>query len=120
MRIRILLLISALAGIAPAHASTVSIASGRKLVVDGQPYSIKGVNYSPTPVGFTLALPGLNCAGPFHWWTDRQTYMADFPQIRALGANTIRTFDLMNSTPTAAQVREALDAAQANGLKVIM
>src|SRR5947209_7157294 len=84
--------------------------SGRKLIVNGQAFTIKGVNYSPTPVGYSVGGAGVGCLGQYHWWTDRATYVADFPQIHSLGANTLRTFDLMNSTPTASQVLQALDS----------
>src|SRR5258708_7773421 len=75
------------------HAAVVTV-SGRKLLVNGQAFSIQGVNYSPTPVGFTLTLPSGGCTGPYQWWTNRPTYVADFPLIHKLGANTIRTFNL--------------------------
>jgi hypothetical protein len=106
--------------VAPAlHAATVTT-NGRQLVVNGQAFTVKGVNYSPAPVGYSVAGAGTNCLGPYHWWLDRNTYMADFPQIHHMGANTIRTFDLMNSAGSTSQVLQALDAAQANGLYVIM
>jgi hypothetical protein len=104
---------------ASAAAIVVSV-SGRKLLVTGQPFTIQGVNYSPTPVGETLGNPANGCLGPYQWWTDRATYVADFPLIAKMGANTIRTFDVMNSGSTSAQVLQALDAAQANHLHVVM
>jgi len=100
-------------------AATVTV-SARKLLVNGQAFSVQGVNYSPVPVGQTVENPSANCSGPYHWWTDRPTYVADFPLIQKLGANTIRTFDLMNSGQTSASVLQALDQAQANHLYVVM
>lgn len=94
--------------------------NGRKLLVNGQAYTVQGVNYSPTPYGRTLAQTSNGCIGGYQWWTDRPTYVADFPLIARMGANTLRTFDLMNSTLTVANVLQALDAAHAQGLKVIM
>src|SRR4051812_4960872 len=93
------------------HATTVTT-SGRQLIVNGQPFTVKGVNYSPAPAGHSVSGAGTNCIGPYQWWTDRPTYLADFPQILTLGANPIRTYGLMNSTGTSTQVLQALDAAQ--------
>jgi hypothetical protein len=121
MRIRPLLLASLSSAliVSSLQAATVTT-SGRQLIVNGQAFTVKGVNYSPAPIGYSVAGSGINCLGPYHWWLDRPTYIADFPQIHSLGANTIRTFDLMNSTATTTQVLQTLDAAQANGLYVIM
>jgi len=104
------------------YGTTVTVNSSKQLLVNGQPFTVKGVNYSPTPVGYTGAggTPPTDCLGQYFWWTDRPTYIADFPLIHRMGANTIRTFNMMNSATTAAQVRQALDVAQANGLYVIM
>lgn len=113
------LLGAALSSSAFGAASQVTI-QGRRLLVDGTPYTIQGVNYSPVPYGRTVALTSNGCVGLYTWWTDRPAYIADFPLIARMGANTIRTFDLMNSTGTSASVLQALDAAHANGLKVVM
>jgi hypothetical protein len=101
------------------NAVTVTV-NGRQLLVDGQAFTVKGVNYSPAPVGYQVGNAAAGCIGPYQWWLDRPTYIADFPLIRRMGANTIRTYDLMNSTATAAQVLQALDEAQRNNLYVIM
>ena len=119
MKLKYVLLLSLLCGAASLRAATVTT-SGRQLLVDGQAFTVKGVNYSPTPVGYQIGGSGTNCLGPYRWWVDRPTYIADFPLIRRLGANTIRTFDLMNSPSTTAQALQALDEAQRNGLYVIM
>jgi len=95
--------------------------SGRQLVVNGQTFSIKGVNYSPIPEGSAGdGTPG--CLDDSQWWTNQATYVADFPLIHQLGANTIRTYSTMNdvSAGNIALVRAMLDKAQANGLYVIM
>lgn len=94
--------------------------SGRQILINGQAFNVRGVSYSPTPVGSTLTGGGGSCIGGYTWWTDRPTYVADFPLIQRLGANTIRTYNLMNSASTRAQVIQALDEAQARGLYVIM
>jgi len=48
--------------------------SGRQLLVNGQPFVVKGVDYSPTPIGRTLT-PELGCNNSlYEWWTiDRPT-----------------------------------------------
>src|SRR3982751_362288 len=78
--------------LAVASEAVTSSRSGRQLLVNGQAFTVQGVNYSPIPLGYTAELSGPNCIGPYHWWQDRPTYVADFPHIRRLGANTIRTF----------------------------
>lgn len=102
-----------------AAASIVTV-SGRKLLVNGQTFSIQGVSYSPTPTGNTLILTGGSCAGSYTWWTDRSAYVADFPLIQRLGANTIRDYSALNSASSRAQVLQALDEAHAHNLYVIM
>jgi hypothetical protein len=82
------------------------IENGFRLLVNGQPFVIRGVCYSPTPVGKSPATG-------YNWWVDPETYLNDFPLIREMGANTIRTYG-SNAT------REALDYAYVNGLYVIM
>jgi hypothetical protein len=103
-------------------APTLVTVSGRQLLVDGTPFTVKGVNYSPTPVGSSVAGASGGCTGPYQWWTDQAIYNADFPLIKRMGANTIRAYAILNDTsPTAVlQVRAMLDAAEANGLYVIM
>jgi hypothetical protein len=95
--------------------------SGRKLLLNGQPFSIQGVDYSPTPVGNTVQNPSSNCSpGNYQWWTDRPAYVADFPLIHRMGANTIRTYALLNTNSQVSQVLQVLDQAQANNLYVVM
>ncbi|MFR9800315.1 discoidin domain-containing protein [Streptomyces sp. MS06] len=62
-----------------------------RLTVGGQPYTVKGVTWGPAN-------------------SDAATYL---PDVRAMGANTIRTWGTDGSTAT------LLDAAAANGLHVI-
>lgn len=107
------------AALCSAAATSVSV-SGRQILVGGQAFAVRGVSYSPTPVGQTLTSGGGGCIGSYTWWTDRPTYVADFPLIERMGANTIRTYNLMNSAATRAQVLQALDEAYARHLYVIM
>lgn len=103
-------------------APTVVTVSGRQLLVSGQPFTVQGVDYSPVPVGATVANTSGSCAGGYQWWGDPATYSADFPLIKAMGANTIRVYGILNDTSTVniLQVRAALDKAQQQGLYVIM
>lgn len=81
--------------------------SGRRLLVDGSVYVVRGVNFSPTPAG----------AGPntgYSLFTDTQSWTNDFKLIKAMGANTIRLQDATDAT------QGFLDAASASGLKVVM
>src|SRR5207249_2672879 len=66
--------------------------SGRQLLVAGQPFTVQGVDYSPYPVGTTAQASSLNCVGPYFWWADRSSYIADFPLIKKMGANTVRAY----------------------------
>lgn len=76
----------------------VRIVNGQ-LVVNGQPFFIKGVGYNPIPIGRSYA---------YGFSGDREIYSRDFPLIRAMGANTIRTWSKVTST-------DFLDAAYNNG-----
>ncbi len=81
----------------------------KRLLVDGQAFTMKGVNYSPTRPGSRPGSPS-----NYNFFADAQVYNNDFPLLKTLGANTIRTFDARNATTA------ALDAAFNNGLYVIM
>jgi hypothetical protein len=87
-------------------ATTVRV-QGRQLLVNGNAFSVQGVAYSPTPVGSRIP--------NYVFWTDStQPYSTDFPLLKAMGANTIRTYDARQAT------KAALDAAGSNNLYVIM
>lgn len=77
-----------------------------QLLVHGEPFTIKGVVYNPWPVGW---MPP-----PDRWWNENDIWDLDFPMIKEMGANTIRTYKASDAT------EEALDAAYNNGLYVIM
>ncbi len=104
-----------------AAAPTLVTVSGRQLLVDGQAFTVQGVNYSPVTVGATLGTPTASCIA-YAWWEDQAAYTIDFPLIKRMGANTIRAYGILNDTsPSAvAQVRAALDEAYEQGLFVIM
>ena len=94
-------------------AATPVTVSGRQLLVNGQAFTVHGVSYSPTPTNATVAGSGNGCLGGYQWWANRSVYVADFPLIARLGANTIRTYNILNSGADSAQVRLALDSARA-------
>jgi len=78
---------------------------GRKLLVDGAQFNIKGVDYSPVPVG-----------SDWHYdWADVPSiYNSDLPLIRSMGANTVRTYQENNIS------QAFLDSAYQNGIYVIV
>lgn len=77
---------------------------GKGLYVNDRPFVIKGVCYEPTPVGYTYT---------YAWEHNEDIYKMDFPLIKAMGANCIRTYDHFTT-------EKVLDTAYENGLYVIM
>jgi len=68
----------------------VQILSGG-LLVDREPFAIKGVSYSPIPVGVDpQATPPY---GDYFTSNYRSIYERDLPLLRDMGANTIRVWD---------------------------
>jgi hypothetical protein len=89
---------------------------GRKLYVNNQLFYIKGICYSPTPIGQT---PEYGNYTPF----SRQIAERDLPLIKSIGANSIRTwnrFDLNKNAQNQRQItRELLDfGVNPNNIKV--
>lgn len=74
--------------------------SGRQILVNGEPFLIKGVGYQPTPIG------------EYPWscdiYSNPQIYNRDLPLLREMGCNVIRTWDRVTSY-------EFLDACWNNG-----
>ncbi len=77
---------------------------GKQLYVNDKPFMVKGVCYSGVPVGKDYT---------YEWEYDRQDHATDFPLIKAMGANCIRTYGSFNQP-------YALDAAYQHGLYVII
>lgn len=77
---------------------------GRQLFVDDNLFTVKGVCYSPTPVGEYHT---------YDWSSYPDNYGKDFALLRAMGCNTIKIY----KPPT--QIA-AMDAAYLNGIYVIM
>ncbi|MFH1282926.1 MAG: glycoside hydrolase family 2 TIM barrel-domain containing protein [bacterium] len=83
---------------------------GYRLIVNGQPFTVKGVNYSPVPPGFTFG---------YDWANNPDIYETDFNLIKVMGANSIRLF----ADPYPAQTGgpfPALDVLYELGLFVII
>ena len=78
--------------------------SGNTLLVDGEPFIIKGVCYQPVLVGYV----------PWEYdvYSDPDVYNRDLPILRDMGANTLRTYAKVTST-------EFLDACYNNGVNPI-
>ena len=104
-----LLAASALFGSVQALNVTVS---GRQILVDGAPWFSKGICYSPTPTGSDASLDapyGDYQIDEYEWMWER-----DFALMKAMGANTIRTY-AWNVTYNHTKF---LDKAHENGLMV--
>lgn len=87
-----------------AHSGASSVqVNGRQMTVNGEPFVVNGVAYSPISIGE-------NFVGSFRDRPDR--YNVDFPLMAAAGVNTIRVYNSFLTTGL-------LDAAWANGLFVI-
>jgi hypothetical protein len=88
--------------VSQAGASSVQV-QGRQLLVNGKPFVVNGMAYSPLSIGE-------NWQGA---WRDRpDRYLEDFPLIAAGGSNVVRLYAPVLSTAM-------LDAAWAEGLYVI-
>jgi len=89
---------------ANAHSGASSVqVQGRQLTVNGKPFVVRGVAYSPISIGEDYR-------GSFRDRPDR--YLVDFPLMAARGVNVVRTYSSFMTTGM-------LDAARANGLYVI-
>ena len=103
-----LLIAAALGG---SGASTVNVV-GSRLIVDGDPsFVIKGIAYSPVPVGQDGARHG-----DFFVPSYSELWSRDFPLLKRLGANTLRVYHWLPNEDH----QPFLDAAHASGLRVIV
>ena len=60
---------------------------------DGQPFFLKGMNYSPTPIGGATYQPGVGDWFSPPWWTGKNDIGArDIPLLQAMGINSLRTY----------------------------
>jgi hypothetical protein len=93
-------------------ATTVEIVQG-KLLVNGEPFTIKGIGYSPVPIGVDL-----ETTPPYgdYFTSDYSAlYNRDLPLLRQMGANTIRLWGWNN----AADHTDFLNKAYNNGVDPI-
>lgn len=86
---------------------------GKQLFVDGQPFQIRGVCYSPVPIGESV-----NFAPFGDYFTVKYMYMwkRDLALIKQMGANTIRIY----GWDPKADHYPFLDECQKVGLKVLV
>lgn len=92
-----------------AGAPTRSQAAGRQLLVDGQPFTIKGVAYMTSPIGGTpWALS----------WNDPGRCQSDAQLLRAAGINTLRII-MLPELYDAGSYGQCMDAFYAAGLRGI-
>ena len=77
---------------------------GRKILVDGKPFFIKGVGYQPVPIGYNV--------NEYDIFNDSGIYNRDFSLLRSMHCNAIRTWAEITS-------KEFLDAAYNDGVKPI-
>ncbi|KYK27273.1 hypothetical protein AYK26_04010 [Euryarchaeota archaeon SM23-78] len=78
------------------------------LFVNNQSFKAKGVGYQPIPIGLTADVPG----GTDIIYDSPEIYNRDFPLLREMNANTIRTWGKVTNT-------SFLDAAYNNGVNPI-
>lgn len=94
-------------------ASSSVLISGRQLYVDGQPFEIRGLCYSPVPIGENIAY------APYgDYFTEDYAYMwyRDLPAIRLAGVNTLRIYGWnVNANHT-----QFLDVAHRMGFKLML
>jgi len=77
--------------------------SNGQLIVNGQPFVIRGIGYDPIPIGRSYA---------YSFYGNPEIYSRDFPMIREMGCNVIRTWSKVTTT-------DFLDAAYNNGVNPI-
>jgi len=88
---------------------TTVITDGRNLLVNGKPFTIKGVGYAPVPVGIDPeAVPPY---GDYYTLDQSAIYLRDLPLLRDMHANTIRLWGWNNE----ADHTDFLDRAYNNG-----
>ena len=92
--------------------STIVTISNRQILVNGQPFVIKGVGYAPTPIGNDPDFPP---HGDYFTVDYRPIYERDLALLRQMGANTIRLWGWKYD----ADHTDFLDEAYNNGVNPI-
>ena len=111
MRISFALAVAACAtllGAPPVDSRRVRV-QGRQLYVDGEPFIVKGICYSPIPVNESVYFAPY---GDYFSADYSFLWLRDLPLIKAMGANVVRTYGWQPSTDHTA----FLDAVAANDL----
>ncbi len=109
----IVLMIFSISGlVSNGFAATVEIAQGH-LLVDGDPFTITGVGYSPVPIGIDPEITPPY--GDYFTSNYSSIYDRDLPLLRQMGANTIRLWGWNN----AAVHTDFLNKAYNNGVDPI-
>lgn len=93
-----------------AEGATVAETSGRQLLVDGEPYTMRGYYYAPTPPGGTLQA--------LTWNTNPVQCQTDAQLMRAGGVNTLRIW-YQEGTYDEESYRLCMDAFHAAGVKLM-
>lgn len=86
---------------------------GRQIFVRGEPFHIKGVCYSPVPVGES---PNFDPQGDYFTSKFAYIWKRDLTLIKAMGANTIRIYGWNN----AVDHTEFLDEIHKHGLMILV
>ena len=86
---------------------------GKQLMVEGKPFYIQGVCYSPIPVGES---PSFDPRGDYFTQEYAWIWQRDLPLMKAMGATTIRIY----GWKAPADHTAFLDAVHAAGLKVLV
>jgi hypothetical protein len=84
--------------------------NGYQLTVNGKPMVIKGVCYSPVPIGKDYE---------YNWWGDtNKPWLTDGPLMKEMGVNTIRFY---RAGKNPAEVKQVLsDLYSKFGIRVLM
>ncbi|MEA3305459.1 MAG: discoidin domain-containing protein, partial [Candidatus Omnitrophota bacterium] len=77
---------------------------GRQILVNGEPFFIKGINYQPIPIGYDI--------NQYDIFNDPGIYERDFPLLRSMHCNAIRTWAKVTA-------EEFLDAAYNKAVKPV-
>jgi hypothetical protein len=96
-----------------ARAVTRAVVSGRRLLVNGEFFTVKGVGYAPTPIGADPeTMPPY---GDYFTVAHSAIYSRDLPLLRQMGANTVRLWGWKYD----ADHNDFLDAAFNDGTRPI-